>query len=88
MGWGKALSAVIVMSISVMLVFSVLPVGAAGNGNGNSPLMFKEDGCTLDSTAKCAVYIDSNRNYVCEPGVDKLIMLPPKAAMRLASCGW
>jgi len=28
MGWGKALSAVVVMSISVMLLFSVLPVGA------------------------------------------------------------
>jgi len=31
MGWGKALSAVIVMSISVMLVVSVLPVGASDN---------------------------------------------------------
>ena len=28
MGWGKALSAVVVMSISVMLVVTVLPVGA------------------------------------------------------------
>ena len=28
MGWGKALSAVVVMSISVMLLFSLLPVGA------------------------------------------------------------
>ena len=33
MGWGKALSAVIVMSISVMLVVSVLPVGASDNGS-------------------------------------------------------
>jgi len=33
MGWGKALSAVSVMSISVMLVVSVLPVGASENGN-------------------------------------------------------
>ena len=32
MGWGKALSAVIVMSISVMLVVSVLPVGADHQG--------------------------------------------------------
>ena len=33
MGWGKALSAVVVMSISVMLVVSVLPVGASHNGD-------------------------------------------------------
>ena len=33
MGWGKALSAVVVMSISVMLVVSVLPVGAIDNGS-------------------------------------------------------
>ncbi len=41
MGWGKALSAVVVMSISVMLVVSVLPVGAdhkdAHNGSCNGP---------------------------------------------------
>ena len=41
MGWGKALSAVIVMSISVMLVVSVLPVGADDhvdhNGSCNGP---------------------------------------------------
>ncbi len=33
MGWGKALSAVSVMSISVMLVLSVLPVGASENNS-------------------------------------------------------
>ncbi|MCH7649132.1 MAG: hypothetical protein IIA83_11070 [Thaumarchaeota archaeon] len=33
MGWGKALSAVVVMSISVMLVVSVLPVGASHYGD-------------------------------------------------------
>ena len=41
MGWGKALSAVVVMSISVMLVVSVLPVGAdhqeAHKGTCNGP---------------------------------------------------
>ena len=82
MGWGKALSAVIVMSISVMLVVSVLPVGAAGNGN--SPLMYRAPDCSLESDAKCAVYIDRD-NDGCDEH-DKMIMLPAKAALKFEKC--
>jgi len=91
MGWGKALSAVVVMSISVMLVVSVLPVGAAGNGNGNgkSPLMMvyhePPNGCTIDSD-KCPVFVDTNHNGICEPLLDKMIMLPAKKALDLEEC--
>ena len=86
MGWGKALSAVIVMSISVMLVVSVLPVGAAGNDNGNgknnSPLMYRSGDCNYETTAKCMVFIDDG-DGICDPLVDKWIMLPVKVAKNL-----
>ena len=84
MGWGKALSAVVVMSISVMLVVSVLPVGAAGNDNGkkNSPLMMAPNGC---NETKCPVYVDTNKNGYCDGG-DKIIMLPAKVAKNLMEC--
>ena len=83
MGWGKALSAVIVMSISVMLVVSVLPVGAAPNGN--SPLMYRSGDCTSETqSAKCAVYIDQDGDG-CD-NHDKMIMLPAKVAIKLEPC--
>ena len=87
MGWGKALSAVIVISISVMLVVSVLPVGAdpgSGNNNGKSPLMFRSGDCSLDVDAKCAVYIDHDKDGCDEH--DKMIMLPAKAALKFEPC--
>ena len=88
MGWGKALSAVIVMSISVMLVVSVLPVGAdPGEGKRNAPLMFRsgDTDCSLGSNAKCAVYIDTNHNDRCDSD-DKMIMLPAKVALGFKPC--
>jgi len=81
MGWGKALSAVIVMSISVMLVVSVLPVGAASK-DSHSPLMMAPNGC---NESKCPVYVDTNKNGYCDSG-DKIIMLPAKVAKSLKEC--
>ena len=78
----KTLSAVVVMSISVMLVVSVLPVGAVGNGN--TPLMFASIDCEW-RTDKCPVYLDKNKNEMCDDG-DKIIMMPKKVAMTLKPC--
>ena len=89
MGWGKALSAVVVMSISVMLVVSVLPVGAApgsDNGKKNSPLMMMDPICSVDDGKdKCPVFIDRNGDEECNGG-DKVIWLPKKVAMGFRSC--
>ena len=83
MGWGKAISAVVIMSISVMLVVSVLPVGAAGKDN--APLMMRSSDCALTSDNKCQVWVDRNHNDKCDSG-DKIIMLPKKVAMGFRAC--
>jgi len=66
MGWGKALSAVVVMSISVMLVVSVLPVGAAtGSCNGPWTSISIAD-AIADPDMENPVSTDRNGNgYVC-----------------------
>ena len=82
MDWKKPLSAVVVMSISVMLIVSVLPIGAVGNGN--TPLMFVSDDCAW-RTDKCPVSLDKNKNEMCDDE-DKIIMMPKKVAMLLKPC--
>ncbi len=70
MGWGKALSAVVVMSISVMLVVSVLPVGAShidgtiGKCNGPwSPITV--EGAHYDHDSDASGKDKNGNHYVC-----------------------
>ena len=66
MGWGKALSAVVVMSISVMLVAFVLPVGAE-TGSCNGPwTMISVSDAIADPDMENPISYDKNDNgYVC-----------------------
>ena len=66
MGWGKALSAVVVMSISVMLVFSVLPVGAdTGSCNGPWTSISVIDAIANTDMENPASYDRNGNGYVC-----------------------
>ena len=71
MGWGKALSAVVVMSISVMLVVSVLPVGAehwgAPVGSCNGPwTSISVNDAIADPDMENPISYDRNGNgHVC-----------------------